>query len=84
MIRASLWVKSTRVGELLGDVAAYFRGSEDAPDHWRGMEMFLNNPVTADDPRLTAVYDNFRRNLADICGIARRRRMPRSSFRPWP
>ncbi len=36
------------------------------------MEMFLNNPVTADDPRLTAVYDNYRRNLTDICGIARR------------
>ena len=36
------------------------------------MEMFLNNPVTADDPRLTAVYDNFRRNLADICRLARR------------
>ena len=36
------------------------------------MEMFVNNPVAADDPRLTAVYDNYRRNLVDICGIARR------------
>ena len=26
MVRSSLWVKSTRVGELLGDVAASFRG----------------------------------------------------------
>ncbi len=51
---------------------ACFRGSEGAPGRWRGMEMFLNNPVAADDPRLTAVYDNFRRNLTDICGIARR------------
>jgi tetratricopeptide (TPR) repeat protein len=74
MVRASLWAKSTRVGQLLGDVAGCFRGNEGTPDHWRGMEMFLNNPVTADDPRLPAVYDNYRRNLTDICGIARRAR----------
>ncbi len=72
MIRSSIRVKSTRVGELLGDVVARFRGNAGAPDRWRGMEMFLGNPVTADDPRLTAVYDNYRRNLIDICGIARR------------
>ena len=59
VIRASLWVKSTRVGELLGDVVGYFRGSQAVAGHWRGMEMFMNNPVAADDPRLTAVYDNF-------------------------
>jgi tetratricopeptide (TPR) repeat protein len=74
MVRASLWAKSTRVGQLLGDVAGWFRGNQGTPDHWRGMEMFLNNPVTADDPRLPAVYDNYRRNLTDICGIARRAR----------
>ena len=83
MIRASLWAKSTRVGELLGNVVAYFRGKRNAPGHWRGMEMFLNNPVTADDPRLAAVYDNFRRNLTDICRSPAAG-MPRSSFRPWP
>ena len=71
-IRANLWVKSMRFGQLLGDAAAYFQGSPGTPGHWRGMEMFLNNPVTADDPRLTAVYDNYRRNLIEICGIARR------------
>ena len=72
MIRASLWVKSTRVGQLIGNVAGSLHRSEDTPSRWRGMEMFMNNPVTADDPRLTAVYDNYRRNLTDICGIARR------------
>ena len=74
MIRASLWVKSTRVGQLIGNVAGCFHRSEGTPSHWRGMEMFLNNPVTADDPRLTAVYVNYRRNLTDICDIARRAR----------
>ncbi len=72
MIRSSLLVKSTRVGELLGDVVGYFRGDQVVRGHWRGMAMFMKNPVTADDPRLTAVYDNYRRNLTDICTIARR------------
>ncbi len=35
------------------------------------MEMFLHNQVSADDPRLPAVYDNYRQNLLDLCGIAR-------------
>ena len=74
MIRTSLWVKSTRVGELLGDIVGCFRGDQGSPGHWRGMEMFMKNPVAADDPRMTAVYDNYRRNLTDICGVARRER----------
>jgi len=72
MIRASLWVKSTRVGQLLGKVVGSFRRDKNAPSRWHGMEMFMNNPVPADDPRLPAIYDTFRRNLTDICGIARR------------
>ena len=72
IIRASLWAKSTRVGQLLGDVVECFGGNQGSPGHWRGMGMFLNNPVPADDPRLMVAYDNYRRNLADICDIARR------------
>ena len=71
VIRTGLWVKSTRVGQLIGNVVAHFRGDEGTPGRWRGMEMFLNNSVTADDPRLTAAYDSYRRNLTDIRGIAR-------------
>ena len=70
MIRASLWVKSTRVGELLGDVVGCFRGNQGLVGHWHGMAMFMNNPVAADDPRLAIAYDNYRRNLTDICRTA--------------
>ena len=31
----------------------------------------MGNQVAADDPRLPAVYDNYRRNLIDICNVAR-------------
>ncbi|MEI6655338.1 MAG: tetratricopeptide repeat protein [Verrucomicrobiota bacterium] len=74
MVRANIWVKSTRVGQWLGDVAGSFQRKSGTPDRWRGMEMFANNRVAADDPRLLAVYDSYRQNLTDICGIARRAR----------
>jgi len=71
-IRASLWVKSTRVGQLLDDVAGRFRASEHDPGLWRGKDLSVYRPIAADDPRLSPVYDNFRQNLTDICEVARR------------
>ncbi|MCX6877877.1 MAG: tetratricopeptide repeat protein [Verrucomicrobia bacterium] len=71
LIRASLRVKATRVGQLLGNVVGSFRRKAGTPGSWRGMEMFLDNPVRDDDPRLSAVYANYRRNLTDICDQAR-------------
>ncbi len=71
LIRASMWVRSTRIGELLGDVTTALGCDRSAVNRRPGMEMFLGNTVPADDPRLTAVYDNYRQNLTDICGVAR-------------
>jgi tetratricopeptide (TPR) repeat protein len=72
IVRASIRVKSTRVGQLLSDVAEECRRGEDAPSVWTGMEMCENNRIAADSPQLALVYDNFRRNLIDICDGARR------------
>jgi tetratricopeptide (TPR) repeat protein len=72
MIRANLWIKSTRTGQLLGAVAVALHRNPAPSGSWRGMEMFLNNPVPADDPRLISVYASFRQNLTDICALARR------------
>jgi len=69
-IRAGLWVKSTRVGQLIGDAAQALAGGRKAKS-WQGMQMFLEHRVADDDPRLAVVYDHFRANLADICGAAR-------------
>lgn len=68
LIRTSLAVRSTKLGQLLGGLAALWPGR---PKAWRGMEMFVENRVAADDPRLEAVYANFRTNLSDICKEAR-------------
>jgi tetratricopeptide (TPR) repeat protein len=71
LIRASLWLGTTRTGQLLqralrglGQVGRDFK-------EWRGMEMFAGRTVPADDPRLEIVRDNFRSNLADILQWAR-------------
>jgi tetratricopeptide (TPR) repeat protein len=72
LIRANVWLKSMRVGQLLVDVLGWFSPRSDSTTAWRAMEMFMGNCVSTDDPRLPAVYDNYRQNLIDVCGIARR------------
>jgi len=74
LIRVNLWLKSTRVGQLLGDAMGWCRSSKGSPTTWQGLEMFTGNEIAADDPRLPAVYENFRQNLVDICNAARRAR----------
>lgn len=71
LIRASIWVRSTRLGQLLeralrglGRVGRDFK-------EWRGMEMFADKTLRADDPRMEAVYRNFSANLAEILDFAR-------------
>jgi tetratricopeptide (TPR) repeat protein len=71
IIRANMSLKTTRVGQLLSDTMTCLGSGKSVPTMWRGMEMFLKNPVAADDPRLPAVYDNYRQNLQDICAVAR-------------
>jgi tetratricopeptide (TPR) repeat protein len=71
-IRANIWLKSTRTGQLLGNSMGWFSSGKGSAKSWQGLEMFLENLVAADDPRLPAAYDGFRQNLIDICGIARR------------
>lgn len=65
-IRASLAFKGTRLGQWFDWVTARLHGSREAARGWGGMSMFVNNQVQEDDPRLAGVYDNFRRNLADM------------------
>ena len=71
-IRANTWVKSMRIGQLLDGAVHSLHAKGGTPESWHGMEMFLGNQVAADDPRLEAVYGNFRQNLIDLCGVARR------------
>ena len=63
-IRTSIFVRSTRIGQLLT------KASEPRSD-WKGMEMFLDKQVRADSPSLQRTYANFASNLRDIVDVAR-------------
>ena len=71
LIRASLALKSTRLGQLADAARERWQNRSTNRSEWGGMEMFLGQQVTADDPRMTAVYHNFARNLDDIIQTGR-------------
>jgi len=71
LIRASLWAKSTRTGQLADSFLGALRHSPDGGGAWGGMEMFIHQQVAADDPRMEPLYQHFRRNLTDILDLGR-------------
>jgi tetratricopeptide (TPR) repeat protein len=71
LIRSSLALKTTRIGELLDTLRLEVHKPPVNKSEWGGMEMFLNQQIRADDPRMNAVYDHFARNLSDIIGLGR-------------
>ena len=70
IIRASVWTRGTRTGQLLLRLLPHFGRGGAAALEWRGMETFIRNTVRGNDPRLEAVYANFERNLRDIVALA--------------
>jgi tetratricopeptide (TPR) repeat protein len=63
LIRASLAVKRSRAGQLIGSLMSLGRQKSAG---WAGMEMFIEHHVAADDPRMSGVYEHFKRNLTDV------------------
>jgi tetratricopeptide (TPR) repeat protein len=63
VIRASIFVRSTRIGQLLTETGK-------PRTEWRGMEMFLDKQVRADSPRMEPAYRNFADNLKEIAQVA--------------
>ncbi|MEM7349933.1 MAG: tetratricopeptide repeat protein, partial [Acidobacteriota bacterium] len=69
VIRATIRLRASRIGQLLGNVLGQ---PAAGPVQWRGMELFLEQQVAADDPRLAKVYRHFERNLTAIVRNAHR------------
>ena len=65
-VRLVLAVKRTRVGQLLAAWSGKIGGHAPRAPSWGGMQMFLNNQISPDDPRKKTVYQNFKGNLDDI------------------
>ena len=70
VIRASVFVRSTRPGQLIGAMAGRLSPRGRHPAEWGGMSMFVDSAVTGDDPRLEAVYRNFGENLRSVVKAA--------------
>jgi tetratricopeptide (TPR) repeat protein len=64
VIRTSIFVRSTRIGQLLTKVGTQKK-------EWGGMEMFLDKQVRESSPLMKDSYANFERNLRDTVAVAR-------------
>jgi tetratricopeptide (TPR) repeat protein len=72
LIRVSVALKTTRIGQLGDILGSIIHKAPADKSEWGGMEMFLDQQVRASDPRMDAVYDHFSRNLSDIIETGRR------------
>jgi tetratricopeptide (TPR) repeat protein len=64
VIRSSIFLNSTRIGQLLTKVGTQKR-------EWGGMEMFMDKQVPANSPLMRYTYSNFESNLQDTVAAAR-------------
>ena len=72
LIRAHLWLNSTRISQLFYSLFDWRGDLWGKADNWNGMAAFMKNRVSANDPRLRITYDHFRENFKDIYQAARR------------
>ena len=64
VVRASILLRSTRIGQLLTKMGTQKR-------EWGGMEMFLDKQVPAASPLMQPTYENFESNLRDTVEVGR-------------
>ena len=65
VVRASIFLRSTRIGQLLTRLGTQKR-------EWGGMEMFLDKQVPATSPLMQQTYENFESNLRDTVEVGRK------------
>jgi tetratricopeptide (TPR) repeat protein len=65
LIRASLAVKSTKFGQLLGNLMQLW-GQSSTPKTWSGLNMFKEHQLRYEDPNRLRACNNFKQNLNDI------------------
>ncbi|MAI93755.1 MAG: hypothetical protein CME45_01945 [Halieaceae bacterium] len=67
LIRALQALKRSNFGQTFLNAVDNLKSSDHKQDlEWKGMQMFTNETVPYEDPRLETVYAHYRRNLADI------------------
>ena len=67
VIRAIQALKRTRIWQALDSLIQKFRPTDARQElEWEGMQMFTNNGVTRDDPRMESVYSHYEDNLTSV------------------
>ncbi len=66
LIRTGLAIKTTRIGQLLDGLMQRWVVHSSTPKTWGGLNMFENHQLPYNDPNRLRVYENFKKNLADI------------------
>lgn len=68
LVRSSVALKATRLGQAVAALSARFAAGTGEPQEWGGMEMFEQQEVGRDDVRMRRVYSSFESNLTGILG----------------
>lgn len=66
LVRLGLALQTTRLGQLAMNIDRHLAARRQGQEVWGGLQMFLGNELSPDDPRKEIVYKNFDRNLRDI------------------
>ena len=69
-IRIAAAAKASRTGQLIAAASRAVESGENVPGEWGGMQMFLEQQIPVDDPRLDVVRAHFRANLLAIADSA--------------
>ncbi len=70
LLRAGSTLKTTKIGQLFTGLLKSLNKKKNSTKPWKGLEMFLDKQVRADDLNLQLVYKHFKKNLEDIINIA--------------
>ncbi len=69
LIHTGIAFKATKLGQLMSGLAEWAGTQSKRPTVWRGLEMFLEKQIRADDRQLETVYRHFQSNLQDIVQV---------------
>lgn len=71
-IKAQVWLGETRIGQML---KSFSQKNGKQEGGWKGMELFLEQKISHQDPNLEKIYSHFSDNIAEICDLARKSRV---------
>ena len=71
VVRGTIALQKLKLAQVM-DAGMQRLGARKVPQTFTGMDMFSENRVSSDDPRMARVYEKFERNLRDIVVVAAR------------